>query len=142
MLLRVITKVIQENKLDVLVNVHTTLPPSKIAGPGEPEVNNRTTSMDVAPNAGITEILIPAGFVRTVYDPTYELVTDQNGRKFYRGKTSTTPTQLPAPGLPFSFSFWAEPGMEHLILKAASAYEAASKRRVTPPEFGPIPGEP
>jgi hypothetical protein len=32
--------------------------------------------------------------------------------------------------------------MEHLIFKAASAYQAASKRRVPPPAFGPLPGEP
>jgi Asp-tRNA(Asn)/Glu-tRNA(Gln) amidotransferase A subunit family amidase len=45
---------------------------------------------------------------------------------------------LPAPGLPFSLVFRAEPGAEDLILKAASAYEAASKRRVLPPAFGPV----
>jgi hypothetical protein len=32
--------------------------------------------------------------------------------------------------------------MEKLALKAASAYQAASKRRVPPPAFGPLPGEP
>jgi hypothetical protein len=35
-----------------------------------------------------------------------------------------------------------EPGKEDIILKIASAYEAASKRRIPPPEFGPVPGEP
>jgi hypothetical protein len=44
--------------------------------------------------------------------------------------------------LPFSINFLAEPGMEHLSLKAATAYQAASKRRVPPPDFGPITGEP
>jgi hypothetical protein len=28
--------------------------------------------------------------------------------------------------------------MEHLTLKAASAYQAASRRRVPPPAFGPL----
>ena len=32
--------------------------------------------------------------------------------------------------------------MEHLSLKAATAYQAASKRRVPPPDFGPVAGEP
>ena len=49
-----------------------------------------------------------------------------------------TPTMLPAPGLPFSLVFRAEPGAENRILRVASAYEAASKRRVSPPEFGPL----
>ncbi len=87
-------------------------------------------------------MLIPAGYVRVAYDATFELATDASGRKVYRGKASTTPTEIPAPGLPFPINFWAEPGMEHLTLRAASAYQAASKRRVAPPMFGPVPGEP
>ncbi len=96
----------------------------------------------LGPIAGITEVLIPAGYVRTAYDPAFELATDANGHKFYRSRTSTTPTALPAPGLPFSITFWAEPGMEPLILKATSAYESASKRRIPPSAFGPLSGEP
>ena len=45
---------------------------------------------------------------------------------------------MPAPGLPFSLVFRADPGKEDLILKVASAYQAASKRRVPPPAFGPL----
>ncbi len=45
----------------------------------------------------------------------------------------------PAPGLPFSLVFRAEPGREDAVLKIASAYEAASRRRVPPPGFGPLP---
>jgi Asp-tRNA(Asn)/Glu-tRNA(Gln) amidotransferase A subunit family amidase len=47
---------------------------------------------------------------------------------------------VPAPGLPFSLVFRAEPGAEDRILKVASAYEAASKRRVPPPAYGPVGG--
>ena len=53
-----------------------------------------------------------------------------------------TPTTLPAPGLPFALVFRSDVGSENVILKIASAYEAASKRRVPPPDFGPLPGEP
>jgi amidase len=35
--------------------------------------------------------------------------------------------------------FRAEPGKEDMLLTIASAYEAASKRRVPPPAFGPLP---
>jgi Asp-tRNA(Asn)/Glu-tRNA(Gln) amidotransferase A subunit family amidase len=38
--------------------------------------------------------------------------------------------------LPFSLVFRAEPGREDVLLTIASAYEAASKRRVPPPAFG------
>ncbi len=142
LLRRVIMKVIQENNLDILINVHSTLPPGRIGLAPEPRVNDSNTSYALGPSAGITEVLIPAGYVRTAYDPDFELATDEDGRKFYRGRTSTTPTALPAPGLPFSISFWAEPGMEPRILEVASAYEAASQRRIPPPAFGPLPGEP
>jgi Asp-tRNA(Asn)/Glu-tRNA(Gln) amidotransferase A subunit family amidase len=45
------------------------------------------------------------------------------------------------PGLPFSLVFRAEPGKEDILLKIASAYEAASKRRIPPPAFGPLPAK-
>ncbi len=56
----------------------------------------------------------------------------------YVSVASDTPTTIPAPGLPFSLVFRAEPGQEDVLLKIASAYEAASQRRVPPPAFGPL----
>ena len=139
---RVLMKVMLDNKLDLLIQVHTTLPPGKIGLAPEPNLNNRAISYPLGPNAGITEILIPAGYVKVAYDPVFELATDANGRKFYRGRTGTTPTEAPAPGIPFSINFLVEPGMEHVALKAASAYQSASRRRVPPPAFPPLRGEP
>ena len=87
------------------------------------------------PNAGLTEMLIPAGYVTTVYDPVFRLSQD---RTRYVPAASETPTTLPEPGLPFSLVFRAEPGREDVVLRIASAYEAASKRRIPPPAFGPV----
>jgi Asp-tRNA(Asn)/Glu-tRNA(Gln) amidotransferase A subunit family amidase len=139
---RVMMKVLQDNRLDLLIQLHTALPPGKIGLALEPNVNSRAISYPLGPNAGITEILIPAGYVKVAYDPVFELATDANGRQFYRGRSGTTPTEAPAPGIPFSINFLVEPGMEHLALKAASAYQSASKRRVPPPAFRPLPREP
>jgi Asp-tRNA(Asn)/Glu-tRNA(Gln) amidotransferase A subunit family amidase len=139
---RVVMKVILDNKLDLLIQVHTTLPPGKIGLAPEPNLNNRAISYPLGPNAGITEMLIPAGYVKVAYDPVFELATDNNGRKFYRSRTGTTPTEAPAPGIPFSINFLVEPGMEHVALKAATAYQSASKRRIPPPAFPPLRGEP
>jgi hypothetical protein len=80
-------------------------------------------------------VLIPAGYVTTVFDPTFVLSPD---KKRYVATNNNTPTTLPAPGLPFSLVFRAEPGAEDRILKVASAYEAASRRRVPPSRFGPL----
>jgi Asp-tRNA(Asn)/Glu-tRNA(Gln) amidotransferase A subunit family amidase len=57
----------------------------------------------------------------------------------YVSQPSTTPTTIAEPGLPFSLVFRAEPGREDVVLRIASAYEAASRRRIPPPRFGPLP---
>jgi amidase len=59
-------------------------------------------------------MLIPAGYVTSQSSPT-------------------------RPRPPFSLIFRAEPGKEDVLLEIASAYEAASKRRIPPPAFGPLP---
>ena len=139
LLRRVEMKVIQENKLDVVVRLHTSLPPGKIGLTPQPGPGGGVTRGDLrmGPYAGETEVLIPAGYVRTVYDPTWVLSPD---RQRYIATNNDTPAELPAPGLPFSLVFRAEPGAENRILRVASAYEAASKRRVPPPMFGAIGG--
>jgi Asp-tRNA(Asn)/Glu-tRNA(Gln) amidotransferase A subunit family amidase len=113
------------------------LPPAKIGGPNDPLAggNNLRAESYYGPNAGLTEILIPAGYVTTVYDPVFRLSDD---RKSYVPVPSDTPTPVPAPGLPFSLVFRAEPGREDLVLRIAAAYEAASNRRIPPPAFGPV----
>jgi hypothetical protein len=137
LLRRVDMMVILENRLDVLVRLHTPLPPAKIGGPDEPGLIARLREeLRYGPNAGLTEVLIPAGYVTTAYDAVFALSAD---KKRYVAKASAVPTAIPAPGLPFSLVFRAEPGKEDVLLKIASAYEAASKRRVPPPAFGPLP---
>ncbi len=137
LLRRVDMMVILENHLDALVRLHTPLPPAKIGGPNEPgPIGCLREESQYGPNAGLTEVLIPAGYVTTAYDAVFALSPD--GRK-YVGVASDRPTTLLPPGLPFSLVFRAEPGKEDILLKIASSYEAASKRRVPPPAFGPLP---
>src|SRR5438445_9291701 len=130
--------VLLENRLDALVRLHTPLPPAKIGGAHDPigGRNNLRLESFYGPNAGLTEVLIPAGYVTTVYDPVFALSAD--GTR-YVSVASDTPTTIPEPGLPFSLVFRAEPGKEDVLLKIASAYEACSQRRVPPPAFGPLP---
>ncbi|HSF31465.1 MAG TPA: amidase family protein [Candidatus Tectomicrobia bacterium] len=137
LLRRVDMMVLLENHLDALVRLHTPWPPALIGGAPQSGIqsNLRLESFN-GPNAGVTEVLIPAGYVTTVYDPRFALNPD--GTR-YVSVPSDTPTTIPAPGLPFSLVFRAEPGKEDVLLKIASAYEAASKRRVPPPAFGPLP---
>jgi amidase len=138
LLRRVDMMVILENHLDALVRLHTPWPPGKIGGAHQPRGGPANLSREsfYGPNAGLTEVLIPAGYVTIVYDPVFALSPD--GER-YVSAPSNTPTTMPEPGLPFSLVFRCEPGKEDVILKIASAYEAVSKRRVPPPVFGMFP---
>jgi Asp-tRNA(Asn)/Glu-tRNA(Gln) amidotransferase A subunit family amidase len=137
LLRRVDMMVLLENCLDALVRLHTPLPPAKIGGAHDPVGgrNNLRPESFYGPNAGLTEVLIPAGYVTNVCDPVFALSRD--GIR-YVSVPSDRPTILPPPGLPFSLVFRAEPGKEDVLLHIASAYEAASKRRIPPPAFGPL----
>jgi amidase len=136
LLRRVDMMVILENRLDALVRLHTPFPPGKIGGAYQPGLpGNLRPETFYGPNAGLTEVLIPAGYVTTVYDPVFGLSADG---KRYVPVPSQVPTTIPEPGLPFSLVFRAEPGKEDVLLSIASAYEAASNRRIPPPAFGPL----
>ena len=136
LLRRVDMMVLYENNLDVLVRLHTPFPPAIIGGAHQPGTsqNIRMESFN-GPNAGLTEVLVPAGYVTVVYDPVFRLSDD---RTRYVPAPSDIPTSLPEPGLPFSLVFRADPGREDTLLRIAAAYEAASRRRVPPPAFGPL----
>jgi len=129
--------VILENKLDVLVRLHTPWPPGLIGHPHQYDIPHNLAPESLSgPNAGLTEVLVPAGYVTTVYDPVFSLSVD--GIR-YVSKPADKPTELAQPGLPFSLVFRAEPGKEDVLLDIASAYEAASKRRIAPPAFDDLP---
>ena len=137
LLRRVDMMVILENRLDALVRLHTPYPPAKIGGANQNDGGNNIRQESTnGPNAGLTEVLIPAGYVTTVYDPVFQLSADGSS---YVSAPSDVATELPEPGLPFSLVFRAEPGKEDLLLTIASAYESASHRRIPPPDFGPLP---
>jgi Asp-tRNA(Asn)/Glu-tRNA(Gln) amidotransferase A subunit family amidase len=131
--------VMLENKLDALVRLHTPWAPGLIGHPHQYDIaSNLTPESLMGPNAGLTEVLIPAGYVKRTYDPVFKLSGD---RTHYVSAASEVPTELAEPGLPFSLVFRCEPGREDIILKIASAYEAASRRRIPPPAFGPLKGQ-
>jgi amidase len=130
-----VTKVMRENKLDVLVHPNIGVPQWKIGTDREPVIDGRTAAgpspMDLI---GGPEIAVPAGFNQVVYDARYVLSED---KKSYRLVTGTEKGLLNHP-MPVSMLFWAGPGDEPAILKAAGAYEAATKHRAPPSGFGPL----
>lgn len=133
LLRRVDMMMLLENRLDALVRLHRPLPPGKISGAIEPGVpQNLRVESFYGPNAGLTEVLVPADYVSTAYDPVFRLSEDH---KSYEPKLSDKPTAIAAPGLPFSLVFRSEIGAEDVLSQIASAYKVASMRRVPPPRF-------
>ncbi|MDR3415901.1 MAG: amidase family protein [Nevskia sp.] len=131
-----LTKVLEQNNLDVLVNpVNLTLQ-GKIGGAAVQ--GGGGGGFGYGAMLGIPEVFVPAGFAETIYDDKFTLSKD--GKK-YEGVEGTEETKLGGIGLPYNIGFWAEPGQESTLIKVGSAYEAATHHRKPPPAFGPVKGE-
>ncbi len=132
----ILNAVMYRNGIDVLVNPENTIPPRKIGGPS---VGSDTGPMSgMTPLLQIPQITVPAGYNQIQYEPRYTLNTS---RTSYNSVLTTEQSLLPNP-MPISIVFWAGQGEEPMLIRVASAYEAATKHRVPPPAFGPVPGEP
>jgi amidase len=134
----IILKVMAENKIDVFVNPEQTTTPYLLGGALEPEVNDRGTQsccQVFTALLGSPEADVPAGYVTTTYDPKYVLSED---KMQYIAVTGDVKSELPHP-MPISMMFWAGPGSDSDVIKAASAYESATHHRTPPPAFGPLP---
>jgi Asp-tRNA(Asn)/Glu-tRNA(Gln) amidotransferase A subunit family amidase len=133
----IIMKVMYENKIDVFVNPEQTTAPYLLGGALEPEVNGRGSQsccQRFTALLGSPEIDVPAGYVTVAYDPKYVLSEDKTE---YVAVTGDVESKLPHP-LPISLMFWGGPGTDSDVIKAASAYEAATHHRMPPPAFGPL----
>lgn len=121
----------QELRLDALVSPMSTIPPRKLTAPREPTVNSRSPiGYPLFGQQGFPLITVPAGFTTEVWD---------------RERTPDGGTRLVGPiraALPVGVDFIARPFDEAVLVRIASAYEAATRHRRPPPEFGPLPGEP
>ncbi|HWF10552.1 MAG TPA: amidase [Bryobacteraceae bacterium] len=120
----------QEQNLDALMSPMSTVPPRKLTSPREPNANGRPPiGWSFIGQQGFPAITVPAGFTTQVLDR----VRDGNGTRL---------ADPVAAALPVGVDFIARPFDEGLLVRIASAYEAATKHRRPPPEFGPLPGEP
>ena len=121
----------QEQRLDALVSPMSTIPPRKLTAPREPAANGRSPiGWSLLGQQGFPAITVPAGFTTEVWDR----VRDANGGTRLAGP-------IPA-RLPVGVDFVARPFDEAILFRIASAYEATTRHRRPPPDFGPLPGEP
>jgi amidase len=134
----IVLKVMYENGIDAFVNPEQTTPPYLLGGPGEPEVNGRTTNsccQVFTALLGGPEADVPAGYTQVVYNPQYVLNAEKTQ---YEAVTGAVESTLPHP-MPISLMVWAGPGSDSAVIKVASAYQATTHHRVPPPSFGPLP---
>ena len=121
----------QEQRLDALVSPMSTVPPRKLTAPREPNANGRPPiGWSLIGQQGFPAITVPAGFTTQIWDRE----RDGNG-----GTRLIGPVQA---NLPVGVDFIARPFDEPLLFRIASAFEAATRHRRPPPDFGPLPAEP
>jgi amidase len=121
----------EEQRLDALVSPMSTVPPRKLTAPREPNANGRSPiGWSLIGQQGFPAITVPAGFTTEVWDR----VRDGNGGTRLAGPIKAN--------LPVGVDFIARPFDEAMLVRIASAFEAATRHRKPPPDFGPVPGEP
>jgi Asp-tRNA(Asn)/Glu-tRNA(Gln) amidotransferase A subunit family amidase len=105
----------------------STVPPRKLTSPREPGSNGRAPiGWSLIGQQGFPVMTVPAGFTTNVWDR----VADGN---------STRLVGPVAAALPVGVDFIARPFDEPLLFRIASAYEAATKHRKPPADFGAVP---
>jgi Asp-tRNA(Asn)/Glu-tRNA(Gln) amidotransferase A subunit family amidase len=119
----------QEQRLDAMVSPMSTVPPRKLTSPREPALNGRTPiGYSLIGQQGFPVITVPAGFTTNVWDRVAE-------------GSSTRLVGPVAVALPVGVDFIARPFDEPMLFRIASAYEAATKHRKAPAEFGSLPAQ-
>jgi Asp-tRNA(Asn)/Glu-tRNA(Gln) amidotransferase A subunit family amidase len=121
----------QEQRLDALVSPMSTVPPRKLTSPREPPSNGRLPiGWSLIGQQGFPVITVPAGFTKNIWDRAPD-----GDDKRADGTRLVGPV---AAALPVGVDFIARPFDEPLLFRIAAAYEAATKHRKAPPEFGAV----
>jgi amidase len=116
-------------KLDAVTYPTGNVPAALIKAAVEPDVNGRShQAWTLLGQMGFPAITVPAGFTTHVFDRV-------------RDKDAPGGTRLvgPVPAkIPVGIDFLAMPFNEPMLFRIASAYERATRHRMSPPEFGPL----
>jgi amidase len=113
--------------LDALTYPTGNVPAALIKAPVEPDVHGRShQAWTLLGTMGFPAMTVPAGFTTHVFDR----VRDSNA-------PGGTRLVGPVPAkLPVGIDFVAMPFGEPTLFKIAAAYQAATRHRISPPEFG------
>ena len=139
---QVVMQCMAGQKLDAVTYPTGNVPPPKVGAPTEPSVNGRSPLAWTLLGAnGFPAISVPAGFTTEVYDRVRKPVTGVESNAARSGATTELLGPITAK-LPVGIDFLARPFDEPKLLRIAAAYEAATRHRTPPPEFGPVAAEP
>ncbi len=126
---QVVSQCMAQADLDALVSPAGNIPAYVLGAPMEPPLAGRTNSVwGLLGQHGIPTLSVPAGFTTHVFDRI-------------RDAAAPGGTRLVGPiaaKLPVGIMFFGRPFSEPTLLRIASAYEAATRHRVPPPDFGPV----
>jgi amidase len=146
---QILMQAMAEMNLDAVVYPTGLLPPRKINTPRDPSFNGignygMWTLLGVQ---GFPAITVPAGFTTEVWDrvpdpSVYTGVYPGAPRKLNAdGEAEVGPMQIVGPvkaKLPVGVDFLGRPFTEPMLLKIAAAYEAGTRHRQAPVDFGPL----
>jgi Asp-tRNA(Asn)/Glu-tRNA(Gln) amidotransferase A subunit family amidase len=135
----IVLQCMQEQRLDALAAPTSSIPAPKLNGPREPTLNGRPAiGWSFLGQQGFPAITVPAGFTTEVWDR----VLDPAAPKAAGGPPATKLVGPIPAKLPVGVDFVGRPFDEPMLLRIAAAYEAATRHRTPPADFGPLPGEP
>src|SRR5262245_57202384 len=127
---QVVLQCMAEENLDALVSPAGNIPAYILGAPFEPPLSGRTNSVwGLLGQHGFPTLSVPAGFTTRVFDRVRDAAAPGGTRL-----TGPIPAKLP-----LGVMFFGRPFSEPTLFRIASAYEAATKHRIPPPEFGPVP---
>jgi amidase len=126
---QVVLQCMAQESLDAMVSPSGNIPAYILGAPIEPPLAGRTNSVwGLLGQHGFPTLSVPAGFTTHVFDRV-------------RDATARDGTRLVGPipaKLPLGIMFFGRPFAEPTLFRIASAYEAATKHRIPPPDFGPV----
>ena len=127
---QVVLQCMAQENLDALVSPAGNIPAYILGAPFEPPLAGRTNSVwGLLGQHGFPTLSVPAGFSTHVFDRVRDAAAP-NGTRL----VGPVPAKLP-----LGVMFFARPFAEPTLFRIASAYEAATKHRIPPPDFGPVP---
>jgi amidase len=127
---QVVLQCMAQDNLDAMVSPSGNIPAYILGEPIEPPLAGRTNSVwGLLGQYGLPTLSVPAGFTTQVYDRVRDPAAPGGTRL-----TGPIPAKLP-----LGIMLVGRPFAEPTLIRIGSAYEAATKHRVPPPDFGPVP---